>query len=90
MMAELIIKDVCDSQPFAWRAIALRYFNPAGAHPSGLIGESPVGRPGNLLPLLAAIAAGRYSSEPLKVNGNDFPTPDGCCVRDESSRSSVC
>ena len=80
-MTELIIKDICDSNP-AWRAISLRYFNPAGAHPSGLIGESPVGRPGNLLPLLSAIAAGRFSSEPLKINGNDYPTEDGACIRD--------
>ena len=95
MMAELIIKDLCDSAPEKWRAIALRYFNPAGAHESGTIGESPVGRPGNLLPLLAAIAVGRYSQEPFvvrgelggleltsQINGNDYPTPDGACVRD--------
>ncbi|MBW0500747.1 hypothetical protein O181_040462 [Austropuccinia psidii MF-1] len=81
MMAELIIKDVCDSQPSEWKAISLRYFNPAGAHPSGLIGEDPVGKPGNLLPLLAQMAVGKIPHD-LKVNGNDYPTRDGCCIRD--------
>ena len=81
-MAELILKDLCDSQPGVWRAIGLRYFNPAGAHPSGLIGEDPVGKPGNLLPLLAQIAVGKMPKDALKVFGNDYPTPDGTCVRD--------
>lgn len=78
-MTETIMKDVADSDPNAWRMIALRYFNPAGAHPSGLIGEDPVGKPGNLLPLLAQIAVGRIKDE-LQVFGNDYPTPDGACV----------
>lgn len=78
-MTETIMKDVCDSDPKKWRMIALRYFNPAGAHPSGLIGEDPVGKPGNLLPLLAQIAVGRIKDE-LQVFGNDYPTPDGACV----------
>jgi len=81
MMSELIIKDVCDSAPEKWRAISLRYFNPAGAHPSGLIGEDPVGKPGNLLPLLAQMAVGKIPAD-LKVNGNDYPTRDGACIRD--------
>lgn len=81
MMTELIIKDVTDSAPDKWRAISLRYFNPAGAHPSGLIGEDPVGKPGNLLPLLAQMAVGKIPAD-LKVNGNDYPTRDGACVRD--------
>lgn len=81
MMSEWIIKDVCDSQPTKWKAISLRYFNPAGAHPSGLIGEDPVGKPGNLLPLLAQMAVGKIPHD-LKVNGNDYPTRDGCCIRD--------
>ena len=80
MMSELIIKDVCDSAPTEWRAIALRYFNPAGAHPSGLIGEDPRGKPGNLLPLLAQMAVGKFATEGLSVFGNDYPTPDGTCV----------
>lgn len=97
MMAELIIKDVCDSKPDLWRAISLRYFNPAGAHPSGEIGEDPRGKPGNLLPLLAQLAVGvrlphrpehtliplqKYAEDGLKVFGQDYDTPDGCCVRD--------
>ena len=93
-MSELIIKDVCDSAPEKWRAISLRYFNPAGAHPSGQIGEDPRGRPGNLLPLLAQMAVGKFP-EGLKIFGNDYDTPDGTCVRDyihsaspTSSRSS--
>lgn len=57
-MTELILKDLCDSKPDTWRAIGLRYFNPAGAHPSGQIGEDPRGKPGNLLPLLAQMATG--------------------------------
>ncbi|GAA5858529.1 hypothetical protein JCM8547_007347 [Rhodosporidiobolus lusitaniae] len=80
-MSELIIKDVCDSAPDKWRGIGLRYFNPAGAHPSGLIGEDPRGRPGNLVPLLAQMAVGKFP-EGLKIFGNDYPTPDGTCVRD--------
>ncbi|KAF9446133.1 UDP-glucose 4-epimerase [Macrolepiota fuliginosa MF-IS2] len=81
VMAETIIEDLCQSNP-EWRAISLRYFNPAGAHPSGLIGEDPRGRPGNLLPLLAHMAIGRVKDSTLKVFGNDYPTPDGTCVRD--------
>ncbi|GAA5921276.1 hypothetical protein JCM1841_002580 [Sporobolomyces salmonicolor] len=82
MMTELILKDVCDSKPDTWRAIGLRYFNPAGAHPSGEIGEDPRGKPGNLLPLLAQMAVGKFAKEGLKVFGNDYPTIDGTCVRD--------
>ncbi|GJN87175.1 hypothetical protein Rhopal_000120-T1 [Rhodotorula paludigena] len=80
-MSELILKDVCDSAPEKWRAISLRYFNPAGAHPSGQIGEDPRGRPGNLLPLLSQMAVGKFP-EGLKVFGNDYTTVDGTCVRD--------
>jgi len=81
VMTETIIEDLCHSNT-KWRAISLRYFNPAGAHPSGLIGEDPRGRPGNLLPLLAHMAVGRVQESTLKVFGNDYPTPDGTCVRD--------
>ncbi|OCF32014.1 UDP-glucose 4-epimerase [Kwoniella heveanensis BCC8398] len=85
-ITESIIQDVCradylSSKDNGLRAISVRYFNPAGAHPSGRLGEEPVGRPGNLLPILAQIAAGRLSSE-LKVFGNDYPTRDGTCLRD--------
>ncbi|WFD19969.1 hypothetical protein MCAP1_002213 [Malassezia caprae] len=78
---EMIIRDVCASDP-AWRAISLRYFNPAGAHPSGTMGEDPRGKPGNLLPLLAQMAVGKYREPKLKVFGNDYPTRDGTCLRD--------
>ncbi|ORY88744.1 hypothetical protein BCR35DRAFT_301060 [Leucosporidium creatinivorum] len=81
-MSELILKDVCDSKPDLWRAIGLRYFNPAGSHPSGEIGEDPRGKPGNLLPLLSQMATGKFAEEGLKIFGNDYPTPDGTCVRD--------
>jgi UDP-glucose 4-epimerase len=63
-----------------WRIAILRYFNPAGAHPSGLIGEAPSGRPNNLVPLLCRIAAGEFSD--LSIYGTDWPTPDGTGVRD--------
>lgn len=82
VMAETIIDDLCHAEPQRWQAISLRYFNPAGAHPSGRIGEDPKGRPGNLLPLLAQMAGGRVKENVLKVFGNDYPTPDGTCVRD--------
>lgn len=58
----------------------LRYFNPVGAHPSGRIGEDPLGIPNNLMPTIAAVAAGRR--EKLMVFGTDYPTPDGSCLRD--------
>ncbi|WWD20550.1 UDP-glucose 4-epimerase GalE [Kwoniella shandongensis] len=85
-MVEEIIHDICRAGPGAegkeaLRAVSVRYFNPAGAHPSGKLGEEPRGKPGNLLPLLAQMAVGREKSQ-LKVFGTDFPTPDGTCVRD--------
>ena len=58
----------------------LRYFNPIGAHPTGFIGELPLGPPNNLLPFIAQATAGRRDS--LTVFGNDYPTPDGTCIRD--------
>jgi len=90
---EWMIEDLCTStmngKSVPFQAISLRYFNPAGAHPSGLVGEDPKGRPGNLLPLLAHIAVGRIGNgDPaneksiLKVFGDDYPTVDGTCVRD--------
>ena len=62
------------------KSIILRYFNPIGAHESGLIGEDPKGIPNNLLPYIAKVAAGKL--ECLSVFGNDYPTPDGTGVRD--------
>ncbi|KAF8079193.1 THO complex subunit 1 transcription elongation factor-domain-containing protein [Lyophyllum atratum] len=81
VMSETIIDDLCQADQ-RWLAISCRYFNPAGAHPSGYIGEEPRGRPGNLLPLLSHMAIGRVKESVLKVFGNDYPTPDGTCVRD--------
>lgn len=85
-MVEVILQDVCrsgtDERPTPLKAVSVRYFNPAGAHPSGKMGEEPRGKPGNLLPLLAQMAVGREKSD-LKVFGNDYPgSPDGTCVRD--------
>ena len=78
-MGEQIIEDVHrNSVPF--QTICLRYFNPIGAHSSGLIGELPVGIPNNLLPYITQTAAGIRSH--LTVFGNDYPTPDGTCIRD--------
>ncbi len=63
-----------------WQVIHLRYFNPVGAHPSGLIGERVVGKPNNLLPFLCQVAKGERPH--LAIFGQDYPTPDGTCVRD--------
>lgn len=63
-----------------WRIALLRYFNPVGAHPSGLIGEDPVGIPNNLMPYVMQVGVGRRDH--LTVHGGDYPTPDGTCVRD--------
>ncbi|MBC7778962.1 MAG: UDP-glucose 4-epimerase GalE [Proteobacteria bacterium] len=76
---EQILQDVCDAEP-GWQAVALRYFNPAGAHPSGLLGEAPTGVPNNLFPVAGEVASGVRNS--LSLFGNDYPTPDGSCVRD--------
>ena len=76
---EEILKDVCTSDP-EWRVILLRYFNPVGAHKSGLIGEDPSGIPNNLMPYIAQVAVGRR--EKLHVFGGDYDTPDGTGVRD--------
>jgi len=64
----------------AWRVAVLRYFNPAGAHPSGLIGEAPLKDCANLMPQLAQVALGRRDA--LRILGNDYPTPDGTGLRD--------
>ncbi|MBX3588559.1 MAG: UDP-glucose 4-epimerase GalE [Ramlibacter sp.] len=76
---EEILADLCVSDP-AWRVACLRYFNPVGAHASGLIGEDPQGIPNNLMPYVAKVAAGELPR--LGVFGNDYETPDGTGVRD--------
>jgi UDP-glucose 4-epimerase len=78
-MVERILFDLAAADP-AWRVGLLRYFNPVGAHSSGLIGEDPEGIPNNLMPYVAGVAEGRY--ERLTVFGNDYLTPDGTGVRD--------
>ena len=77
---EQILNDLFDSQPGDWRIANLRYFNPIGAHPSGLIGESPIGIPSNIFPYITNVAAGNI--EELTVFGSDWPTSDGTGVRD--------
>lgn len=76
-------KQMCETilQDTSWcRTQCLRYFNPVGAHPSGLIGELPLGVPNNLVPFITQTAAGIRPE--LTVYGNDYPTPDGTCIRD--------
>jgi UDP-glucose 4-epimerase len=79
LMGEQILADLGAAEP-AWQTACLRYFNPVGAHDSGLIGEDPRGVPNNLMPYVAQVAVGRR--ERLQVFGNDYPTPDGTGVRD--------
>ncbi len=79
LMIERIMKDACTANGDLSVSI-LRYFNPIGAHESGLIGEDPRGIPNNLLPYVAKVAAGKLPQ--LNVFGNDYPTPDGTGVRD--------
>ncbi|KFM71586.1 UDP-glucose 4-epimerase, partial [Stegodyphus mimosarum] len=76
---EEILKDVCNSEK-EWSVIMLRYFNPVGAHESGIIGEDPQGIPNNLMPYIAQVAVGRLKE--LEVYGNDYKTVDGTGVRD--------
>ena len=89
---EEILKDVCVSDP-EFHAVILRYFNPIGAHSSGLLGEDPNDKPNNLMPIVMKVAAGEISE--LSIYGNDYPTPDGTCMRDyihvvDLARGHVC
>jgi UDP-glucose 4-epimerase len=79
LMIEEILHDLHTADE-SWNVALLRYFNPVGAHPSGRIGEDPEGIPNNLLPYIAQVAVGRLPE--LYVFGNDYPTPDGTCIRD--------
>ena len=79
LMGENILRDVAQADS-AWSVALLRYFNPVGAHESGLIGEDPRGVPNNLMPYLAQVAVGKR--ERLRIFGNDYDTPDGTGVRD--------
>lgn len=78
LFIEEILRDISKDDSF--NTVLLRYFNPIGAHQSGLIGEDPLGIPNNLMPYIAQVAVGRL--EKLSVFGNDYPTPDGTGVRD--------
>jgi UDP-glucose 4-epimerase len=78
-MMEMILEDIQAADP-AWNVALLRYFNPVGAHESGRIGEDPRGVPNNLMPFITQVAVGRR--EKLGIFGDDYPTPDGTCIRD--------
>lgn len=78
-MLEQILTDIQKADP-TWNVILLRYFNPIGAHKSGKIGENPNGIPNNLMPYITQVAVGKLPK--LGVFGNDYPTPDGTCIRD--------
>ena len=79
VMNENMLKDICKADP-TMNVALLRYFNPIGAHESGLIGEDPNGIPNNLVPYIAKVAVGKLKE--VHVFGNDYPTPDGTGVRD--------
>ncbi len=79
LMIETILKDLCFAEK-DWKVALLRYFNPIGAHESGLIGENPNGIPNNLMPYIMKVAIGKLPE--LSVYGDDYPTPDGTGVRD--------
>lgn len=79
LFTEEILRDLFSAEP-GWRIAALRYFNPVGAHPSGLIGEDPNGMPNNLMPFITQVAVGKLNK--LRVFGADYPTSDGTGVRD--------
>lgn len=76
---EKMLEDLAKSDN-SWKITVLRYFNPVGAHESGLIGEAPNGMPNNLMPIISLVAAGKLNK--LKVFGNDYNTLDGTCIRD--------
>mgnify|MGYP002247572464 CR=1 FL=1 len=78
-MLEQILTDIQKADP-EWNVVLLRYFNPIGAHKSGLIGENPNGIPNNLMPYITQVAVGKLKE--LGVFGNDYDTPDGTGVRD--------
>jgi len=80
ILSDLHTADVKNGCDHPWNVVLLRYFNPIGAHPSGLIGEDPNGIPNNLMPYITRVAAGKL--EKLHVFGNDYDTPDGTGVRD--------
>ena len=80
IVIEKLLNDLHISSPKQWKICSLRYFNPIGAHPSGLLGEDPLGKPTNVFPLILQVAIGRIQK--LQIYGNDWPTKDGTGVRD--------
>ena len=76
---EKILNDIYDSEPTQWRIASLRYFNPVGAHESGLIGENPLGKPNNIYPRITQVAMGKIKG--FKIFGSDWQTPDGTAIR---------
>lgn len=80
ILTDMHTADIKNNDPYPWNVVLLRYFNPIGAHPSGLIGEDPNGIPNNLMPYITQVAIGKL--ETLHVYGNDYETPDGTGVRD--------
>ena len=79
-VVENLLQNIFESKKNNWRIINLRYFNPIGAHPSGLIGEDPLGIPNNLFPKLVEVASGRIKK--IQIFGSDWDTPDGTGIRD--------
>ena len=79
LAGENVLQQLSETHP-EFRTVSLRYFNPVGGHPSGLLGDDPTGGTNNLIPLLTRSAAGR--SGRIKIFGSDYPTPDGTCIRD--------
>tara|TARA_B100001989_G_C24532469_1_gene462411 strand:+ start:95 stop:1150 length:1056 start_codon:yes stop_codon:yes gene_type:complete len=77
---ELILENLFRSNPNLWKIANLRYFNPAGAHTSGYLGENPLNKPTNLFPIILDVAMSK--NKELSIFGNDWPTKDGTCIRD--------
>ena len=80
LTTEKILEDLFNSNKDCWRICNLRYFNPIGAHPSGIIGENPLGIPNNIFPIILNVALKK--TKIIQIFGNDWNTPDGTCIRD--------
>lgn len=80
LSVEKLLDNLYQSAPSDWRIACLRYFNPVGAHESGLIGEDPLGKPNNLFPLITRVGIGKLKK--IEIFGSDWPTPDGTGIRD--------
>lgn len=80
ILSDMYNADVSNKDTSPWNIVLLRYFNPIGAHPSGLLGENSIGIPNNLMPYITQVATGKLDK--LLIFGNDYNTPDGTCIRD--------